>query len=432
LGCAALSLGAASAQDIDPFYLERLISGERAFLDGNYETAVEELKIALFGVQTEKQLKAKAYLFLGMSHYHLDEKAVARTYLKDAQDYLGTEGLRDLVPDDAVWFYLNRVLADLKLAVPGKPEAAGTGAGSRTPAQKPVSKQGASPNAAAFARGLEMKIKADPQNIALYYELYEHYMENDNNGAAKRTLESLIKKNPDEARGYYLLGRMQYRERDLRNAERNLGRVFGLQLKVAVEEFVLLEAKIFQILTTLLSGEKTRAYEMYAEWSDQLTEERIRFLELEEQERAIFQGIVVSAEAQAAIERLEGAEATEDAGPGENSAPTTMENDPSTDQSPDNIVPLDEVDTPPVLKERVDPRYPAAAVEREIEGTVVVSALISETGDVLDVVIVQGLAGGFNEETINAVMQWKYEPAVKDGQAVKVRKQISITFKARF
>jgi len=426
-------MGAAGAQDIDPFYLERLISGERAFLDGNYETAIDELKIALFGVQAEKQLKAKAYLFLGMSHYHLEEKDQARTYLKDAHDYLGTEGLRDLVPDDAVWFYLNRVLADLKMAVSGKPEVAtGTGTGSRTPAQKPVSKQGTSPNAAGVARSLEMKIKADPQNTGLYYELYEHYMENDNGGAAKRTLESLIKKNPDEARGYFLLGRMQYRERDLRNAERNLGRVFGLQLKAPVEEFVLLEAKIFQILTTLLSGEKTRAYDMYAQWADRLTEERIRFLDLEEQERAIFQGIVQSAEAQAAIDKLEGEEETEDVGPGENSAPTNMETDPSSDLGPDNIVPLEEVDTEPELRERVDPRYPAAAVERGIEGTVTVSALISETGDVLDVVVVQGLAGGFNEETVKAVMQWKYDPAIKDGQPVKVRKQISITFKARF
>jgi TonB family protein len=293
--------------------------------------------------------------------------------------------------------------------------------------KSPVQKQSSSPNAAAFARNLERQIKADPQNAGLYYDLYEHYTANSNTGAAEKTLENLIKKNPDETKGYYLLGKIQYRQRDLKNAEKNLGKVFTLQEKAPVEEFMLLEAKVYQILTILLRGDRTKAYEMFAEWSGNLTEERIRFLDLEEQDRGILRGIAESQEARAEIEEPGG----EDEGETGENAPTGMEVDPSGDLSPDNIVPLEQVDTPPVLKERVNPKYPAAALERKIEGIVVVNALISETGDVLDVVVVQGLAGGLNEETVKAVMQWKYEPAVKDGQKVKVRKPISITFKAR-
>jgi len=421
LGCFVPSR--AGAQEIDPFYLQRLISGERAFLDGNYKTAIEELEIALFGVQGEKQLKAKAYLFLGMSHYHLGNKDRATTYLRDARDNLGMEGLRDFVPDDSVWFYLNRILADLKLTVLEREQQAGAGA----PAQRPVQKQAPDSNAAAFARNLERQIKADPQNAGLYYDLYEHYTANNNAGAAEKTLENLIKKIPEETKGYYLLGKIQYRQRDLKNAEKNLEKVFTLQEKVPVEEFMLLEAKVYHILTVLLRGDRTRAYKMFAEWSGNLTEERVRFLDLEEQDRGILRGIAEGQEEQAAIEMPAG----EDEGDSGENAPAEMEVDSSGDLSPDNIVPLDQVDTPPVLRERVSPKYPAAAVEREIEGIVIVNALISETGDVLDVVVVQGLAGGFNEETVKAVMQWKYEPAVKDGQKVKVRKPISITFKAK-
>jgi len=94
-------------------------------------------------------------------------------------------------------------------------------------------------------------------------------------------------------------------------------------------------------------------------------------------------------------------------------------------------VPLTQVDTLPVLKERVNPNYPAGAAEKKIEGIVIVNVLISETGDVVEVIVTQGLPGGFNEETIKAVRQWKYEPAMKDGQRVKVWKQWAITFKLR-
>ncbi len=66
--------------------------------------------------------------------------------------------------------------------------------------------------------------------------------------------------------------------------------------------------------------------------------------------------------------------------------------------------------------------HPASPAEKQ---------LLIFTGDVADVVVVQGLVGGFDEETVKAVRQWKYEPAVKDGQRVKVWKQITITFKLR-
>jgi len=83
-----------------------------------------------------------------------------------------------------------------------------------------------------------------------------------------------------------------------------------------------------------------------------------------------------------------------------------------------------------VLLEKVDPEYPLAAVNKGLTGQVVAKVLISEDGDVMVVLLVQELAGGFNEATVKALSQWKYEPAVKDGQKVKVWKQITITFKA--
>jgi len=388
------------AQEIDPFYLQRLIGGEQAFLDSNYQTAIKELEIALFGIQGEEQLKAKAYVYLGMSHYHLNNKGKAETYLRDVKKLIGLEGMRAaLVADESVRSYLNRVLGEFKLLEPGAMESAGQ-------------KQNISTNKETIVRDFERQIRSSPQNVSLYYDLYEFHMENDNRKAAKKAIENLIKKNPDEAKGYYLLGRIQYQQRELKRAEKNLRKVFELREKTAIDEYVMLEAKIYHILTVLLGGERQRAYRMFALWSERLTEDKIRYLDLEEQDWGIFQGIVKSEEARAEIERLE----NEGNSPAENI---------------ENIVPLTQVDTLPVLKERVNPNYPAGAAEKKIEGIVIVNVLISETGDVVEVVVTQGLPGGFNEETIKAVRQWKYEPAVKDGQRVKVWKQWAITFKLR-
>jgi len=279
-----------SLQEIDPFYLQRLESGERAFLEGNYKTAIEELNIALFGLQEKDQLKAKAYVYLGMSHYYLNNNEQTRTCLNDAKKILGIDGLRALITDESVWFYLERLLIEFKLMEPEIKQPAGT----VIPPRNPAKNESIRTNARTIERNLEQQIQSDPQNVEPYYSLYEHHLANDNSKAAKKTIENLIQKNPDEAKGYYLLGRMQYRQRDLKEAEKNLAKVFTLQDKVTVEEYVLLEAKIYEILTALLRGDRNRAYKMHAEWSIWLTEERIRYLDLEEQDRGIFRGIVES------------------------------------------------------------------------------------------------------------------------------------------
>ena len=394
-----------TAQEIDPFYLQRLESGEHAFNEGNYEAAIEELDIALFGIQAKEQLKAKAFIYLGMSHFYLSNKEKARTYMKDARDILGMDGLRALITEDAVWFYLNRSMIELKLLDPETKQPGDT----VIPPGNPAPAKTASTNAIIIERDLEKQIKASPQNASLYYFLYEHHLANDNPKAAKKTIANLIKNNPNEAKGYFLMGKIQYKQRELKAAEKNLQKVFELQNNGTVEEYVLLEAKVYQILTARLRGDKNRAYQMLGVWSNILTKERIRYFDIDEQDRGILQGIFESEEYQQVV---------------------SEETLPNADSNSENGIPIDQVDIQPVLKERVDPKYTATAAKRGIKGQVIVNALISETGDVIEVAVVQELPGGLSEEVEKAVMQWKYEPAVKDGQAVKVWKRITVTFKA--
>jgi TonB family protein len=96
-----------------------------------------------------------------------------------------------------------------------------------------------------------------------------------------------------------------------------------------------------------------------------------------------------------------------------------------------DLIPFRKVDIKPEIAKKVDPEYPILAYNRGVEGKVVINVLISETGDVIETALIKGIVGpyGFNEECDNAVRQWKFVPAFKDGVKVKVWKTISFTFK---
>jgi TonB family protein len=91
--------------------------------------------------------------------------------------------------------------------------------------------------------------------------------------------------------------------------------------------------------------------------------------------------------------------------------------------------------TPDVIKpeplSKVNPTYPSLAKQKKIEGTVFLSALISERGDVIDVKVIKPAGGnaGLNEAAVSAVQKWKFRPAVKEGKRVKVRLTIPVAFK---
>lgn len=77
------------------------------------------------------------------------------------------------------------------------------------------------------------------------------------------------------------------------------------------------------------------------------------------------------------------------------------------------------------------PLYPPIAKAQRVEGLVVLSALISEEGKVLDVKILRGVNPkvGINEAAVQAVRSSSFRPATKDGVRVKAYKTVTIPFK---
>jgi TonB family protein len=77
-----------------------------------------------------------------------------------------------------------------------------------------------------------------------------------------------------------------------------------------------------------------------------------------------------------------------------------------------------------------NPKYPHDAKKARIQGRVVLRAFISESGDVVDLCVVQGPVM-LQQASLDAVKTWKYKPIVIDGQPVEVRTQINLDFKLR-
>ena len=77
-------------------------------------------------------------------------------------------------------------------------------------------------------------------------------------------------------------------------------------------------------------------------------------------------------------------------------------------------------------------RYPDAAREQKIGGTVLVSVVINEDGEMEDAFIHEGIGGGCNDEALRAVKlldKTGFEPARLKGKAVTVKFDIPITFR---
>jgi TonB family protein len=82
----------------------------------------------------------------------------------------------------------------------------------------------------------------------------------------------------------------------------------------------------------------------------------------------------------------------------------------------------------PRVKQSVNPVYPAVLKAAGIEGTVYVTAKVNEKGGIDSVVAVKSSHPDFIPATIEAVKQWTFMPAMKDGKPIKAEVTIPFRF----
>ncbi len=72
----------------------------------------------------------------------------------------------------------------------------------------------------------------------------------------------------------------------------------------------------------------------------------------------------------------------------------------------------------PIVK--VAPVYPARALQRGLEGYVIVEFTVTPAGTTRDAVVVESTSTLFERAAVEAALKFKYKPRVIDGEAVEV------------
>lgn len=82
----------------------------------------------------------------------------------------------------------------------------------------------------------------------------------------------------------------------------------------------------------------------------------------------------------------------------------------------------------PRILSKPEPVYTEEARQNQITGTVVLSALFSETGEVTNIQVIKGLSHGLNERAIEAAKRITFVPAESNGKKVSFRMTLEYNF----
>jgi TonB family protein len=84
----------------------------------------------------------------------------------------------------------------------------------------------------------------------------------------------------------------------------------------------------------------------------------------------------------------------------------------------------------PAPLRKVDPKYPPTLMKEHVEGEVVLYAVIRRDGSVDSIQLVRGIDELLDTNAVNALSQWKFRPALRQGQPVELEAIVHIPFHA--
>lgn len=85
--------------------------------------------------------------------------------------------------------------------------------------------------------------------------------------------------------------------------------------------------------------------------------------------------------------------------------------------------------SPPRVSNKLEPYYSEEARHAKLAGTVILFVVVDSNGAPREVKVLRALGLGLDEKAIEAVNQWKFQPGMKDGEAVAVQATIEVNFR---
>jgi protein TonB len=98
-------------------------------------------------------------------------------------------------------------------------------------------------------------------------------------------------------------------------------------------------------------------------------------------------------------------------------------------QAADAPVPEQGVSSPAHLAHGDKPPYPSGARAERVEGDVVLELVLSTSGTVESVRVLEGAGHGFDAAAAAAAQSYRFSPALKDGHPVRVRMRWTVQFR---
>lgn len=83
---------------------------------------------------------------------------------------------------------------------------------------------------------------------------------------------------------------------------------------------------------------------------------------------------------------------------------------------------------PPTLVYAANPEYPEGARKAKISGNVVVSLIVDPAGEPYNVHVARGLGNELDEKAVEAVQQYRFKPATRNGEPVAVALKVEVNF----
>jgi protein TonB len=75
-----------------------------------------------------------------------------------------------------------------------------------------------------------------------------------------------------------------------------------------------------------------------------------------------------------------------------------------------------------------DPSYTEEARNAKAQGKCILWLIVDDTGHPRNIQVVRGLGYGLDAKAVEAVQQWRFQPAMKDGKPVKVQISVEVGF----
>jgi len=94
----------------------------------------------------------------------------------------------------------------------------------------------------------------------------------------------------------------------------------------------------------------------------------------------------------------------------------------------EEVFKIDKSVTPPHAVYAPDPEYSEKARQAKIEGVALVQAIVTPQGTVARVQMQRVIGYGLDQNAIDAVCEWKFDPATKDGKPVAFPITVEISF----